>query len=743
MLGDVDKPGEARRGDAPDSVVSEDITERKRAGETLHGTEERWRTADRYRTLLEINNAIITNLTQDALLHAISETLRRAIPLDQAAFTLYDPTRETFRYLAIEGALPSGYFRVGLEVGRQESICAWVFDHQRPVVRCDLEKEQHYPNDRRLLDEGINSYCVAPLIVGGKGIGTLNIASQNRNQYSDSDAEFLREVANQVALAVANMRSYEEIGALNLKVERTAERYRTLLEINNAIITHLTQEALLHSVSETLHRIIPFDRAAFTLYNPTRATFRYLAIEGTLPSEYFRAGVEFPRAESMAAWVFDQQRPALRRDLEKEQQYPNDRRLVAEGIKADCLVPLIVGGKSIGTLNIGSKTRNQYSEADMEFLQEAGNQVALAVENMQSYEEIAALKAKLEKENVYLQEEIRTEHNFEEIVGNSPALLAVLRKVEQVASTDSTVLICGETGTGKELIARAIHGRSPRRNRPLVKVNCSAISAGLVESELFGHMKGAFTGAIERRIGRFELADGGTIFLDEVGELPLETQVKLLRVLQEHEFEPVGSSRSLRVDVRVIAATNRNLEEFVQAGGFRSDLFYRLNVFPLEVPSLRERRSDIPQLAMVFLSHYAKNLCRDMAGISQDAMDRLARYSWPGNVRELQNVIERAVILSRGSILELEPDLVPMLTVGEPSRTPGPPSEMVQVAKPTPPRFATLEEVERDHILTALKQTNGVVEGPKGAARMLNLHPNTLRHRMDKLGIKRSASHIS
>jgi formate hydrogenlyase transcriptional activator len=539
------------------------------------------------------------------------------------------------------------------------------------------------------------------------------------------------------------MRSYEEIGALNQKVERTAERYRTLLEINNAIITHLTQEALLHSVSETLHRIIPFDRAAFTLYNPTRATFRYLAIEGTLPSEYFRAGVEFPRAESMAALVFDQQRPALRRDLEKEQQYPNDRRLVAEGIKADCLVPLIVGGKSIGTLNIGSKTRNQYSEADMEFLQEAGNQVALAVENMQSYEEIAALKAKLEKENVYLQEEIRTEHNFEEIVGNSPALLAVLRKVEQVASTDSTVLICGETGTGKELIARAIHGRSPRRNRPLVKVNCSAISAGLVESELFGHMKGAFTGAIERRIGRFELADGGTIFLDEVGELPLETQVKLLRVLQELEFEPVGSSRSLRVDVRVIAATNRNLEEFVQAGGFRSDLFYRLNVFPLEVPSLRERRSDIPQLAMVFLSHYAKRISKYMGGISQDAMDRLTRYAWPGNVRELQNVIERAVILSRGSILELEPDLVPMLTVGEPSRTPGPPSEMVQVAKPTPPRFATLEEVERDHILTALKQTNGVVEGPKGAARMLNLHPNTLRHRMDKLGIKRSASHIS
>jgi formate hydrogenlyase transcriptional activator len=526
-------------------------------------------------------------------------------------------------------------------------------------------------------------------------------------------------------------------------LRRSEERWRTLLEINNAIITHLTQDALLHSVSEALHRVIPFERAAFTLYNPARETFRYLAIEGPLPSEYFRAGFEFPRTETVAALVFDRQRPLLRRDLEKEQMYPNDRRLVAEGIKADCLVPLIVGGRSIGTLNIGSRTANRYSEADMELLQELGNQVALAVENMQAYEEITALKARLEKENVYLQEEIRTEHNFEEIVGGSPALLAVLHKLEQVARTNSTVLICGETGTGKELIARAIHGRSPRKNRPLVKVNCSAISAGLVESELFGHMKGAFTGAIERRIGRFELADGGTIFLDEVGELPLETQVKLLRVLQEQEFEPVGSSRPLRVDVRVIAATNRDLQEAVEAGVFRSDLFYRLNVFPLDVPPLRDRRSDIPQLAMFFLSHYAKKLGKSMEGISQGAMDRLASYGWPGNVRELQNVIERAIILSRSSILEPEPDLVSMLTSGVLPQTPPRPAEAVQAAPPASPLFPTLKDVERDHILAALKRSGGVVEGPKGAATMLNLHPNTLRHRMDKLGIKRSTSNIS
>jgi formate hydrogenlyase transcriptional activator len=443
--------------------------------------------------------------------------------------------------------------------------------------------------------------------------------------------------------------------------------------------------------------------------------------------------------------VFDHQQPVLRRDLEKEQQYPNDRRHLADGIYSYCVVPLIIRGKSIGTLNVASRTRNQYSERDLEFLQEVASQVALAVENMQSYQEIAALKARLEKENVYLQEEIRTEHNFEEIVGNSPALLAVLRKVEQVAPTDSTVLIYGETGTGKELIARAIHDRSARKDHPLVKVNCSAISAGLVESELFGHVKGAFTGALERRIGRFELADGGTIFLDEIGELPLETQVKLLRVLQEREFEPVGSSQPVRVNVRVIAATNRNLEESIQTGSFRSDLFYRLNVFPLELPSLHERRSDIPKLARFFLSHYSKKLGKNIEGISQDTMDRISAYTWPGNVRELQNVIERAAILCQQPILELNPDLAPISARGVLPQAPEGLSEAeaASYSSSAPPALSTLTEVERGHIMAVLKRTGGVIEGPKGAARILNLHPNTLRHRISKLGIKRSTHRIS
>jgi formate hydrogenlyase transcriptional activator len=476
---------------------------------------------------------------------------------------------------------------------------------------------------------------------------------------------------------------------------------------------------------------------------PRTTTYSSFFPETTLSSDHFRAGVEFDRKNSISSWVCDHQRAVMRGDLEKEQQYPNDRIAVAAGIHSDCIVPLIVGGKSIGTLNIGSGEKNEYSEADLELLQEVANQVALAVANMLSYEEIVELKARLEKENVYLQEEIRTEHNFEEIIGNSPALLAVLRKVEQVAPTDSTALIYGETGTGKELIARAIHDRSTRKSRPLLKVNCSAISAGLVESELFGHVKGAFTGAFERHVGRFELANGGTIFLDEIGELPLETQVKLLRVLQEREFEPVGSNRPVRVDVRVIAATNRNLQESIRTGEFRSDLFYRLNVFPIDMPPLRERSSDIPQLAMFFLARFSKKLGKNIQAMSRETVERLTSYLWPGNIRELQNVIERAVILSKSSVLDLEPDLVPTLAPAD-SPAPGDRSSgAVGAAASALPSSATLEELERDHIMAVLNQTRGVVEGPRGAAKILGLHPNTLRHRMQKLGLKRSTYHAS
>ena len=700
--------------------------------------------AERYRTLLEINNAIITNLTQDTLLHAICEALEQVMPVYRASITLYDPEKEKLRILAISPDWTTDYFRAGFEMDVSESHTGWVVKQQRPLIRHDVETEGEYPIEPRLLEEGIRSFCVVPLILEGIGIGTLNIGSDVKGRYTEADAEFLLQVGNQVALAVGNMKSYQQIASLNIKVERNAERYRTLLGINNAIISHLTRETLLHSVSDILRRVVPLFGAVITLYNAETETFRYFALENSPALDYFRVGREFSRRDTVAAWVFDNQRFIIRHDLEKEQQYPNDARLVEIGIRSDCIVPMIVGGKSIGTLGVGSLKTDQYCEADAEILQDVANQVALAITNMQAYEEIAELKARLENENVYLQEEIRTDHNFEEITGNSPALLDVLRKVEQVAPTDSTVLIYGETGTGKELIARAIHDRSARKKRPLLKVNCSAISAGLVESELFGHVKGAFTGALERHIGRFELADGGTIFLDEIGELPLATQVKLLRVLQEREFEPVGSNRPVKVDVRVIAATNRNLQESIRTGEFRSDLFYRLNVFPIDVPPLRERRSDISQLAMFFLARFSKKLGKNIQGIPREMLDRLESYSWPGNVRELQNIIERAAILSRSSVLELERDLFPGFAEPVP---PGGQNTSTETELPSrgapasaPP---TLEELERAHIAAVLNQTAGVVEGPRGAAKLLGLHPNTLRHRMQKLGLKRGAHHAS
>ena len=571
---------------------------------------------------------------------------------------------------------------------------------------------------------------------------------QVEKQYRRKDGT-LRWVSNNVSLVPGTESVPRFIMALSEDItqrkqaegalRKSEEKNRVLLQINNAIITNLTQEALLRSISEALHPVFPFDRCAITLYQPERDSFRFLAVEGELHSDYFQTGLEFSRDETCGSWVFEHLAPLVRRDLEKEQQYPNERRLVAEGIRSICVVPMVFQGKCIGTLSLVSRGQDRYSDEDAAFFQEVANQVTLAMQNMRSYEEIDSLKARLEKENVYLREELRTEHNFEEIVGNSPALLKALHAVDQVAPTDSTVLIYGETGTGKELVARAIHSRSARNGRALVNVNCSAISAGLVESELFGHMKGAFTGALERRIGRFELAHGGTIFLDEIGELSLETQVKLLRVLQEHEFEPVGSSRSLRVDVRVIAATNRNLQEAVQAGRFRSDLFYRLNVFPIELPPLRERRSDIPQLVAFCISRFSKRLGKKIDGVSRESMENLVHYPWPGNIRELQNVIERAVVLSVGPTLRLDRDLMPIATSTkgmEAPETDAPEHPQADLESPKP--LLTLDEVDRNHILAALQHTSGVVDGPKGAAKILNLHPNTLRHRMDKLGIKGS-----
>lgn len=421
--------------------------------------------------------------------------------------------------------------------------------------------------------------------------------------------------------------------------------------------------------------------------------------------------------------------------------FPADPPLARLGLESYLGVPMFdEGGRVIGHIALFHDEPMPRDERAIDLIRIFASRAAAELKRQRAQtalqaalEEVQALRRKLEAENVYLQEEIRKEHNFEEIVGNSPALLDVLRQVETVAPTDSTVLILGETGCGKELVARAIHNRSKRANRPLVKVNCGAIPTGLVESELFGHMKGAFTGALERRTGRFELADSGTLFLDEVSELPLETQVKLLRVLQEHEFEPLGSSRTVRVNVRIIAASNRDLEKAVQEGRFRADLFYRLNVLPIALPPLRERQSDIPLLTAFFVDRFTRQLGKQITGISQDTIDVLSRYAWPGNIRELQNVIERAVVLCQGRVLRMGSDLLPVATTGQENEA----AISLYGDKPAP---GSLENVERAHILQVLNDTRWVIEGSRGAAKILNLHPNTLRSRMKKLGIERSSA---
>jgi formate hydrogenlyase transcriptional activator len=399
--------------------------------------------------------------------------------------------------------------------------------------------------------------------------------------------------------------------------------------------------------------------------------------------------------------------------------------LLSEGVKSFCSIPLHSHDRILGTLNIGRLREDAFTRDDVELLTQVAQQIAIAVENGLAYREIAELKEKLNEEKLYLEHEIRTEHNFEEIVGDSVPLKHVLTQVEIVAPTDSTVLIQGETGTGKELIARAIHNLSGRRSRTFVKLNCAAIPTGLLESELFGHERGAFTGAIAQKIGRFELANGGTLFLDEVGDIPLELQSKFLRVLQEQEFERLGSNRTIRVDIRLVAATNRDLAQMVTDKQFRSDLYYRLNVFPVLNPPLRERSEDVPSLVQYFTQKFAARMNKRITNVPTDTMAALSRYHWPGNIRELENFIERAVILSRGSSLA-----APLTELKRRSSASDGDSR----------GLSTLEDAEREHIRQALQQTNWFVGGPAGAAARLGMKRTTLQSKMAKLGIERPAA---
>ena len=521
------------------------------------------------------------------------------------------------------------------------------------------------------------------------------------------------------------------------RVQRQNERLQLLLNLTTRITSNLDLREVLRAISANFRELMRCDGAGVWLPGEEAGTFKLYAFDAPVSKGFAREELIITLANNdPARRAFETMKPMVA--TVDEIGWPGGgegyKLAAAESVKSACFIPLVNRGRALGDLMIVRLTEATFTAEDVDFLSQAAGQIAIAIENALAYREISELKDKLAQEKLYLEEEIRSEMNFTEIVGKSSALRKVLKRVETVAPTDSTVLIYGETGAGKELIARAIHDLSPRKSKAFVKLNCAAIPTGLLESELFGHERGAFTGAIAQRIGRFEVAHGGTIFLDEIGEIPLELQTKLLRVLQEREFERLGSSRTLRTDARLIAATNRDLEAMVAEQKFRSDLFFRLNVFPIQVPPLRERHGDIPLLVRHFAQQFSKRMNKTIDTISSATMDALSLYHWPGNIRELQNVIERAVITSTGPVLKVD---VADLKIYKSSS----PAEKSSAQRSTNGGLRdTLEETERQQILKALKQSNWVVAGPKGAAAKLGMKRSTLQLRMSKLGISRHSS---
>ncbi|MCS7314272.1 MAG: sigma 54-interacting transcriptional regulator [Bryobacterales bacterium] len=510
-----------------------------------------------------------------------------------------------------------------------------------------------------------------------------------------------------------------ERAVLQQQLARERDRLQVLFEITNTLVSKLSWDELLPAISRVLSRVLPHEGAAITVLDRTTGTLRLYAVHAADnvlldldPEPEPRPLEELPSGKALASG-----RPWLTR-AEGFGVYPEDirRQLVQRGVKVICSIPLATASGAIGTLELARISRGDFTPDELEFALQAARPLAIALENSLAFRELAELKEKLALEKLYLEDELRFDHNLGNMVGQSLAFQSLLERIRIVAPTDATVLIEGETGTGKELVARAIHEASKRSGRSFVKVNCAAIPATLLESELFGHEKGAFTGALAQKIGRFEVADGGTLFLDEVGEIPLDLQPKLLRAIQEQEFERLGSNRTIRVNVRLIAATNRNLKAMMEEGKFRSDLFYRLNVFPIQVPPLRERKEDIPLLVSYFVQKYAQRMGRKIDSIPSSAMQALVRYHWPGNIRELQNVIERSVILSTGRVLQLA---------------------MPEAGLPARGSVLTGGDSERERILRALRQTGGVVGGPRGAAALLGMKRTTLQSRMKKLGIRR------
>lgn len=683
-------------------------------------------TAAKYQTLLQISQSIVSHQQISTLLADLAELLRPVVRFDGIVVTMYDSATETLQLLAVnttrEFPIPVG--RV-LPIARTPASI--VMSTGRPHYVADLPEPDGdlYPEVHSVMREvGVRSYVIFPMSTARREfLGSLHFGSLQRDAYRPEEFEFMKQVARQVAVALENAMNYEAAATLQKQLAAERDHLRLLLEVNNAVVSHLDSPSLFRTISRCIRETLGVEYISLALWEEQSQHLRRIWVdlpEGkeSTPS----AHDEILGAGTPAFRALRERRAVTIERAEFTTVLPEETAqiLLAKGVQQACCVPLISGGRPLGTMNMGSRKLGTFSDTSVSLLCEIAGQIAIAIDNALSYQRIEELNLRLSEEKLYLEDEIRTQFRFEEIIGRSPALTSVLRKVETVAPSDSAVVISGETGTGKELIARAIHDLSGRTGSTFVKLNCAAIPTGLLESELFGHERGAFTGAIDRRIGRFELAHGGTLFLDEIGEIPLELQPKLLRVLQEQEFERLGSSKTLKVNVRIVAATNRDLMQMVRERRFRDDLFYRLNVFPIAVPPLRDRPDDIPILVRHFVQQCARRMRKQITSIPSSAMEALTRYPWPGNVRELQNLVERAVIVSPGSVLQVA----------------------IEELRPVDGLLVngtaiTLDAAERDHILRALRATDWVLAGPNGAAARLGLKRSTLQFRMKKLGITR------
>ena len=671
--------------------------------------------------LLRLSTAIAGYTTLDSLCAALATHLKDALPFDHLGLVLVDQETSAVRIAVIE---PSNIGPVPPIPGPIDDLPAGrAWRLQRPVV-WRLTGDGALPGMQPWLrDLGFRVMCHVPLTTARQRLGLLVFASRQIDDYAPAFVAMMEEATAHVAVAVEHALYLERLAALGATLAAERDRVQLLLRATSAMCSELDLRALLAVISRELRDIVKHHYASITLWDESANRLRREALVSRGGTKLLEAGALVRDGASLPKFAFDRGETIVfsYHDIESTDAEAA-RVMIAEGFRSACSVPLRTPRGKYGTFNVASPEEDAFTPAEVQLLEQIAAQMAMAIENAITFERLAALKDKLAQEKLYLEAEITQQHNFTEIIGGSAALRDVLAQIETVAATDATVLLLGETGTGKELLARAIHDRSARHGQTFVRLNGAALPAGLLESELFGYEKGAFTGAAATKIGRLELAHRGTLFLDEVGDMPLDIQPKLLRALQEREFERLGGTRVQRVDVRFVAATNRDLAAMVSEGTFREDLFYRLNVFPIVIPPLRERPEDIPALVRHFAAQFSRRMGRTITTIPAATMQTLQRWEWPGNVRELENVIERAVILSRGSVLQVP---LPAIKSTRKERS---------TAAPSAPTF---RDGERDIILEALRASNGVVAGAGGAAARLGLKRTTLQSKMRKLGIGR------